>query len=315
MPPLTSTRTLIELRVGSIHTIEVLLQIRLSDIHWWNSNYAEYECELYKLIGRRILPKECRHEIEVDRARVREAAEQKKLQQLTSKVDDEGVIVVEKRNSTKRNAVAEKNNSKNTVAGKKRGGGVTKAGKKESKATSKKSRKQDTNTITDAAADTTKKQQSTKNNSSSNDTSESTKDEKKLKLLRETGTWIMGTTIQLCYMMEDIDWSSVSTLIFRPNDNSSTSTDEIEKQQSQSSSKIQPTVDDDDGSKSMVVPLASFRTWKKLPKRVILWVFQFDPNDPTDLSTSTGGGFPRPELLPIADIFRSTTTGDDYDDG
>jgi hypothetical protein len=315
MPPLTSTRTLIELRVGSIHTIEVLLQIRLSDIHWWNSNYTENECELYKLIGRRILPKECRHEIEVDRARVREAAEQKKVQQLSSKVDDEGVIVVEKRNSTKRNVVAE--NNKNTVAGKKRGGGATKAGKKESKATSKKSRKQDTNTTTAAAADTMKKQQSSKNNSSSsNDTSESTKEEKKLKLLRETGTWIMGTTIQLCYKMEDIDWSSVSTIIFRPNDNSSTGTNEIEQQQSQSSSKKDELnhTDDNDDNKSMVVPLASFRTWKKLPKRLVLWVFQFDPNDPTDLSTSMGGGFPRPELLPIADIFRSTTTGDD-DDG
>jgi hypothetical protein len=117
-------------------------------------------------------------------------------------------------------------------------------------------------------------------------------------------------------MMEDIDWSSVSTLIFRPNDNSSsTSNNETEEQQSQSSSKKDELnhTDDDDGNKSMVVQLASFRTWKKLPKRLVLWVFQFNPNDPTDLSTSTGGGFPRPELLPIADIFRSTTTGDDND--
>lgn len=296
MPPLTSSRTLFELRVGSIHTIEVLLQIRLSDINWWNSNYSKHECELYKLIGRRILPKECRDEIETDRARVREAVEQKKLQQ-SSKVD-EG-IVVGKRNSSKRNAVE---NSKNTIAGKKRGGGAM--GKKESKSSKK---PQGNNTATE-----TTKHQSSKNNSSSNDASEPSKEEKKLKLLRVTGTWIMGTSIQICYTLESIDWPSVSTLIFRPNGSSSSSADnnETEEHQSQSSSKKEELNHDDDGNKS-VIPLASFRTWKKLPKRLILWVFQFNPNDPTDLSTSTGGGFPRPELLPIADIFRSTTGGDD----
>ena len=29
-----------------------------------------------------------------------------------------------------------------------------------------------------------------------------------------------------------------------------------------------------------------------------------DPNNPSDLSVSEGGGFPRPDLLPMADIFR-----------
>ena len=305
MPPLTSTRTLFELRVGSIHTIEVLLQIRSSDINWWNSNYIQHECELYKLIGRRILPKECRDEIETDRARrLRdgEAAEQKKKLQQSSKVDEED-IVVGKRNSTKRNAVSE-NGRKDTVAGKKRGGGAI--GKRESN-TSKKPRRQD-----DTAAKTTTKKQSSKKSSNGAAilASESTKEEKKLKLLRESGTWIMGTSIQICYMIEIIDWSSVATLIFRPNDNSSTGNDEIEQQQqSQASSKKDELnhEDDDDGNKMAVVPLASFRTWKKLPKRLVLWVFQFNPNDPTDLRTSTGGGFPRPDLLPIADIFRSTT--------
>ena len=77
MAPLSTTRTLFELRVGSAHTIEVLLQIRLQDINWWNSNLHEHECQLYKLIGRRALPCDdaCRTEIEADRARIREAKE------------------------------------------------------------------------------------------------------------------------------------------------------------------------------------------------------------------------------------------------
>ena len=65
-----------------------------------------------------------------------------------------------------------------------------------------------------------------------------------------------------------------------------------------------------DGDKNIMIPLASFWTWKKLPKRLNLWVFKFDPADPTDLSFSDRGGFPRPELLPIADIFRSVGGND-----
>ena len=76
-----------------------------------------------------------------------------------------------------------------------------------------------------------------------------------------------------------------------------------ESKQTKSSDKV------DDNDK--LVPLATCRSWKKLPKRVNLWVFKFDPNDPTELSVSEGGGFPRPDLLPMADIFRSSGGDED----
>lgn len=105
------------------------------------------------------------------------------------------------------------------------------------------------------------------------------------------------------YMMEEIDSSSAATLIFRPQANYDTHSEEPDGtatgNQSQSCK---------DSEK--MVPLATFRTWKKIPKRLNLWVFKLDPKDPTDLSSSEGGGFPRPELLPVADIFRSVG-GDD----
>jgi hypothetical protein len=82
----------------------------------------------------------------------------------------------------------------------------------------------------------------------------------------------------------------------------------LSRNQFQSSSKKEEIHDD---NKNKLVPLASFRTWKKLQKRLILWVFKFNPNDLTDLSTSEGGGFPRPEFLPIADIFHSIDGDDD----
>ena len=109
------------------------------------------------------------------------------------------------------------------------------------------------------------------------------------------------------YLMEDIEKSSASTLIFRHRettadaDNDATSSSQSTQKQSGSSAK--PGDDDDEGKQ---VPLATFRSWKKLSKRINLWVFRFDPDDHADLSVAEGGGFPQPELLPMADIFRST---------
>ena len=113
--------------------------------------------------------------------------------------------------------------------------------------------------------------------------------------------------------MEDIDLSTEDTLFFRQkeanktedlDDNATTEEGDrssAEKRSSTAKNESAATVDND-----AVVPLAAFRTWKKLPKRLNVWVFQFDANNPTDLSLSEGGGFPRPDLLPMADIFRSS---------
>lgn len=95
-------------------------------------------------------------------------------------------------------------------------------------------------------------------------------------------------------MMEDIEKKS-TTLIYRHKENTEDST----REPSQSSEKAA-------GDEEKMVCLATFRSWKKLSKRINLWVFKFDPEDPLDLSVSEGGGFPRPQLLPMTDIFRST---------
>lgn len=114
--------------------------------------------------------------------------------------------------------------------------------------------------------------------------------------------------------MEDIDQSAEDTLFFRQKDknNAEDSDEKATKANTKSSVEKQSpnpikesTANDDDDDDEKLIPLAAFRTWKKLPKRLNVWVFQFDPNNPSDLSLSEGGGFPRPELLPMADIFRS----------
>ena len=80
--------------------------------------------------------------------------------------------------------------------------------------------------------------------------------------------------------------------------------DVIAEGNAKSGEQSQTSLDDNDKK----VPLASFRKWTKLKKRVNVWVFKLDPDNPCDLSHSEGGGFPRPDLLPMADIFR--TIGD-----
>jgi len=119
----------------------------------------------------------------------------------------------------------------------------------------------------------------------------------------------MGKSIQICYMMEDIDETSTTTMIYRNKENTTTATADSDNNNTMSQSSTTPEkqstkkeAEDDD---EKMVPMATFRSWKKLNKRLTLWVFDFDPDNPSDLSVSEGGGFPRPELLPMADIFRS----------
>lgn len=162
MAPLTTTRALFELRVGSSHTIEVLLQIRLSDIHWWNSELYNHERQLYKLIGRRVLPTECKEEIEADRAKIRDVADYAKKKK--------GEVVIGEANLKKK-------------AGKEKGTGRKRGGKKAKKET-KASKKQ-------KVAD--KDAKDVDGNNAASDSKE-----KGLKLLRDPGKWIMGRSIQIC---------------------------------------------------------------------------------------------------------------------
>jgi len=110
----------------------------------------------------------------------------------------------------------------------------------------------------------------------------------------QLGSYFASKTITAGYMMEDMEKQS-ATLIFRQKGKTEDSTG----RQSQSPERAV-------GDEEKLVPLATFRSWKKLPQRLNLWAFKFDPDDPLDLSVSEGGGFPRPQLLPMADIFRSS---------
>ncbi len=172
MAPLTTTRTLLELRIGSNLTIEVLLQIRLADLDWWNSDLDNHERQLHKLIGRRVLPDECREEIEADRARAREAADNAKRKKIERDGSGSDRALGEVTSSKR---VAE--NQKSSTGRRKRGG-TTKEGK-----TSRKKKGTDEKNVVDGDGHNSLALESK---------------EKKRQLLMERGTWIMGTSIQIC---------------------------------------------------------------------------------------------------------------------
>jgi len=175
MAPLTTTRTLLELRVGSTHTIEILLQIRLADVSWWNSDLHDHECQLYKLIGRRVLPVECREEMDADRARAREAADYAERKKMERGGGGGGEGTIGEANSTMK--VAAENQK--SAAGRRKRGGTTRGAK------SSKKKKEGTD------------EKNSKDGGGNNALASESK-EKKLRLLREAGTWVMGTSIQIC---------------------------------------------------------------------------------------------------------------------
>ena len=226
------------------------------------------------MLGRRVLPVECREEIEQFHSR-RKLREERKAGFNEAQKDGKKKVVVGEVNLKKK------------ARSNKRDNASTKDKKKKGDAKSKKKQKTAASKVAKGLNDAAK--------------------EKRSKQFQDPCTWIVasGYTIQLCYSVEDIEPTSATTLVFRPKKNIDVS-------------KTENAADGKDGEHSQTslddkyekaIPLASFRKWTKLKKRVSVWVFKLDPDNPCDLSHSEGGGFPRPDLLPMADIFR-TTIGD-----
>ena len=254
-----------------MHTLEVLLQIRSSDLTWWNSN-PHHEKQLYKLIGRRILPVELKDEIQADMERDR------RIKTVSGEVVKKKKVVIGEVNLKK---MADSKTKAPTATGKKRGKQSTKDKGKAKKAKTEQTKSKQQSSAAVGKEDTEAK-------------------DKRPKLLRETGHWLMGKSIQACYVMEDIDRTGSCSMAFRPMKKMDKQGHSITKDNATPQKKD---IDSSDKGEKLI-PLATFRSWNKLSKRLNVWVFKFDPDDPTDLSATEDGGFPRPELLPLSDIFR-----------
>ena len=104
---------------------------------------------------------------------------------------------------------------------------------------------------------------------------------------------LYGKNIQVIYRLLDrkTSQSNQATLFFIDERNES-------KKISTSSKK-----------KSKKKCVASFGQLKKLSKKIEIWVFRFDENNPS-FHIPSGGGFPRPEMTPLTALFRDGSEGE-----
>ena len=287
MPKPYSHRTFLELSVGTTHTVECVIHMRRADLDWFNApdNISDHQRQLFTLIGRRILPHECSEEIEADLATWR---------QKRAKI---GVLIGEKNvaeaaAAVKAAAAAKAVGGKKggagrgrKKAGKKGGGGGKKAGGKSTASGGKKGAKTGPKTTLAALA--------------------SGVGGKKTKRKRDTGdiSYLFAETLQVTYRAEEIKTSDSVTLLFN---NKADQGKETDKNANSSKGKRKQPVDADDDSgkkgSTKVLATATFRTLKKLSKRIIIWVYPFDPANPS-APIPEGGGFPRPEMIPLTSLF------------
>lgn len=106
-------------------------------------------------------------------------------------------------------------------------------------------------------------------------------DEKTKAKLAKDVFYAFGKNLQLAYRCEDISKLNTASFTFR-------------NEKGHDSSGILHELD-------------------RLPKRIVAWIFPFDPSRPSEADPSDGG-FPIPERIPIAHLFRSGMSGNPEDD-
>jgi len=283
-----SHRTFLELSVGTTHTLECIIHMQRADLDWFNApeHISDHQRQLFALIGRRILPQECSEEIEADLATWR---------QKRAKI---GVLIGEK--NIAEAAAAVKAAAAAKAAGGK--GGVGAAGGRGKKGAGKKGvagKKSGGKSTTTAGGKTGAK-------SGSKTTLVALAGGvggKKAKRKRDTGdiSYLFAETLQVTYRVEDIKTSDSATLLYTKNI-TDRGKDVIDMTDSSGRGKWRRSAGADGSTNKGIAELATFRTLKKLSKRIIIWVYPFDSANPT-ASNPGGGGFPRPAMIPLTSLF------------
>ena len=286
MPKPFSHRTFLELSCGTTHTVECIIHMRRADLDWFNApeNISDHQRQLFTLIGRRILPQECSEEIEADLATWR---------QKRAKI---GVLIGEKNiaeaaAAVKAAAAAKAAGDKKGGAGRggrkkagKKGGRDKKAGGKSTTGGGKKGGKTGSKTTLATLAGGV--------------------GGKKTKRKRETDiSYLFAESLQVTYRAEEIKTSDSVTLLYNNKADQGKESGEDASSSSKGKRKRSAGADGSTAKKGSTgtTELATFRTLKKLSKRIVVWVYPFDPANPS--APNQGGGFPRPEMIPITSLF------------
>ena len=92
--------------------------------------------------------------------------------------------------------------------------------------------------------------------------------------------YAFGKEMQLAYRLEEVKHRQAETLVFA--NNSGEKGDDNEKKKED----------------------AQFRLLKKLSKRILVWCYPLTDQQAATDPDPPGGGFPRPDLIPISELFR-----------
>ena len=122
--------------------------------------------------------------------------------------------------------------------------------------------------------------------------------------------YLFADTLQVTYRVEDISTTNSATLLFNDPAGSNASANEdanpeeaaTDASRSKKRSAHNTTATKRDNTSKAGGTLATYRQLKKLSKRIVIWVYPFDPANPT-APNPEGGGFPRPELIPLTSLF------------
>ena len=241
--------------------MECIIHMRRSDLEWFNApdDISDHQRQLFTLIGRRILPQECSEEIEADLATWR---------QKRAKI---GVLIGEKNiaeaaAAVKAAAAAKAAGGKKGTAGRggrkkggKKGGAGKKAGGKSATGGGKKGAKTGSKLTLAALA--------------------GGMGGKKTKKKRDAGdiSYLFAETLQITYRSKEIKTSDSVTLLYN-NINKADQGKETDEDASTNMGKRKRSAGADGSSakKGSTRELATFRTLKKLSKRIIIWVYPFD---------------------------------------
>jgi len=291
------TRTLLELSVGKTHTIEVLVHLRTDDLDWWNRDLIRHAEQLMKLISRRILPVECRDEIEdyhTDRTNWDNGDRQR------------GVVQTKARTASTMSAVA----SASSRSKKKRTTGevISHRSRKNSRTTNKLKEKEATKT---GGAGTRSRTNASNSSSRINGKTSTMKAGNNIVPVKEKvvaanngRSYASGLDIkfafgdddiQITYKVEVVKTMNSATLSYNIIRDASSCADDSHNNITKAAKKPS------DGK--AIKRLSSFRRLEKLPKRIVIWCYPFDPLNPKELTLEKGGGFPRPEMIPISSLF------------
>jgi hypothetical protein len=111
---------------------------------------------------------------------------------------------------------------------------------------------------------------------------------------------IFGETLQITYKTEEISQASV-TLRFGGGMEELVAGDQQVAVEAKSKGRKRNRPSQPPATK--MIKLATFQQSKTLPKRIICWCYPFEIEDPMSPNPLQGGGFPRPETIPMSSLF------------